>query len=58
MNQITCQCKKHPKYKAIYKPRVDCQDCRDYYNVKHGNLDVVINKAVYETKNGNGSKLL
>jgi len=25
-------CKKHPKYKAIRKPRVDCEDCWKMYN--------------------------
>lgn len=24
-------CKKHPKYKAVYKPRVECPDCQKMY---------------------------
>ncbi len=28
------KCKKHPKYKAIRKPKADCQACRDIYDNK------------------------
>jgi hypothetical protein len=24
-------CKKHPKYKGIRKPRIDCKECHEYY---------------------------
>ena len=29
------KCKDHPTYKAIYKPRVYCEDCRTIYEKKH-----------------------
>lgn len=29
-------CPKHPKYRAIYTPRVDCDGCRRYYQEKNG----------------------
>lgn len=28
------KCKKHPKYKAIRKPRCNCKDCWDIYRVE------------------------
>jgi hypothetical protein len=28
------KCKKHPKYKAILRPRADCEDCRKMYAAK------------------------
>lgn len=29
------KCKKHPQYKAIRKPRVDCPECWAMYREKH-----------------------
>lgn len=29
------KCKKHPKYKAVYKPRTGCWECWDLYREKH-----------------------
>lgn len=28
------KCKKHPRYKAIHKPRCDCKECWNMYNAK------------------------
>jgi hypothetical protein len=28
------RCKKHPKYKGLRRPRVDCADCRTLYGLK------------------------
>lgn len=33
---IQLQCKKHPKYKAVRKPRIPCADCWRLWNFKHG----------------------
>ena len=30
------KCKKHPKYKAKYPPRCQCEKCWDIYNKKIG----------------------
>lgn len=29
------RCKKHPKYKAIREPKVDCRPCWDYFYKKN-----------------------
>lgn len=29
-------CKKHPKYKAVKVPRIDCEDCWMLYRNKNG----------------------
>jgi len=46
------KCKKHPKYKGIYKPRVECLDCWKMYESnlikKLADLDVEIDKLVEE----------
>jgi len=31
------KCKKHPKYKGICKPKVDCEKCKYIYE-KHRNI--------------------
>ncbi len=31
------ECKQHPKYKAIKKPRADCEACRQMFEEKHPN---------------------
>lgn len=33
-------CKKHPKYKAIRKPRVDCEPCWEMYFEEHPDAQV------------------
>jgi len=25
-------CRKHPNYKGVHKPKVNCKECRDIYN--------------------------
>lgn len=30
------KCLKHPKYKAVQAPRIDCTKCWDLYESKHG----------------------
>lgn len=32
---ITLRCKKHPKYRAIHKPRAKCADCEAMYVALH-----------------------
>jgi len=29
-------CRKHPKYKAIRVPKVECDDCWEMYVINHG----------------------
>jgi len=29
------RCKKHPKYKAVHKPRVECKRCLEMYEANH-----------------------
>ena len=29
-------CKVHPKYRAVYSPRVDCRECRRFYSERTG----------------------
>ena len=29
------KCKKHPKYKAVRKPRVECERCWEMYEANH-----------------------
>ena len=29
------RCKKHPKYKAVHKPRVECERCLEMYEENH-----------------------
>lgn len=29
-------CPKHPQYAAIYRPRADCNGCRNLYALSHG----------------------
>ena len=44
-------CEKHPKYKAVKSPRVDCDDCWKMYVAKHGNDKAL--KAYFTTfRNG------
>lgn len=31
----TMKCKKHPKYKALRKPRTDCETCHKMYEARH-----------------------
>lgn len=35
-------CEKHPKYKAIRKPRTSCRDCWNMYNAKRNLMTVEI----------------
>jgi hypothetical protein len=30
----TKKCRKHPKYKGILEPRVDCNECWEIYNIE------------------------
>lgn len=33
------KCKKHPKYKGIHKPKVECEDCEKIYEDNHSSYD-------------------
>jgi len=41
-------CNKHPKYKAVRKPKPGCAACLDYYNKKHG----IVTKEKNNVENG------
>lgn len=35
-------CNKHPKYKALRVPRVDCDACWEIYKVKYGRQEAIL----------------
>ncbi len=44
-------CKKHPKYKAIYKPRVDCLACWIMYHETVTRLTIFVTSQIQRLKN-------
>lgn len=40
------KCKKHPKYKAIRKPTVDCRDCKNMWLLKRVDELLNVNKQL------------
>jgi len=38
---ITMRCKKHPAYKAIYKPTAECADCEQLWKLTQKNPGLV-----------------
>lgn len=42
------KCKKHPKYKGIHKPKIDCPGCRDWWLICQATRDKKIRNYNYD----------
>ena len=42
------KCKKHPKYKGIHKPKIDCISCRDWWLTCQAARDKEIKNCNYD----------
>jgi hypothetical protein len=40
--KVVARCRKHPKYRAIYKPRCQCKECWKYYARLHSDEKITM----------------